>query len=33
MYHSTVVGGKCIQCKGSLPLGKDEATGADRSKF
>ena len=33
MYYRTIVGSKCIECGGSLPLGKDEATGADRSEF
>jgi hypothetical protein len=31
--YSTAEGSKCIECDGSLPLGKDEATGADRSEF
>ena len=33
MYYSTLEGSKCIECEGSLPLGKDETTGADRSEF
>ncbi len=33
MYYSTAKDSKCIECDGSLPLGKDEATGADRSEF
>jgi hypothetical protein len=33
MYNSTVEGGKCVECDGSLPLGKDETTGEDRSEF
>jgi hypothetical protein len=33
MYYRTIVGSKCIECDGSLPLGKDETTGADRSEF
>ena len=33
MYYSTTGGSKCIECDGPLPLGKNEATGADRSEF
>ena len=33
MYYSTLEGSKCIECNGSLPLGKDETTGEDRSEF
>ena len=27
MYFSTLEGGKCIDCDGSLPLGRDKSTG------
>ena len=33
MYYNTAEGSKCTECNGTLPLGKDESTGADRSEF